>query len=718
MPSFVSRWFRRGEQHQRLDEDLLEAAIHEPLVPEAAQLRIQESVFEPRRNQSQYSFSNCSQVSAAGHNPFASPASLYSDDVTLAPSSLAPSSPRHSRHIRMTLSPGASSLDVSKMYTDPFVDPSTQTLIDATPSNPNPFADPGEITPVQDPCHTRPVLSPRASQLNIEKEKDVSVEVQSVDDKVDTKKPALLLRPFIATKDFIFAHISPKTICNMFDVRELLWPMTWKKYAVLSAVGALIAAIVVCEFYFHWIQSAMAITRRNILAVLVIVIALEPAMITLMLLVARIPDVPAAEETISAHDDIEAQKQAMDEKPERTDREQRTALVIPCHNSDHEAFQRVMESAFVHFHPSSIFIVDNARQMHPKNNVFRNFVRSLHPEINYIWSPIGSKNAAQLVGAVAAKNFEFIFTVDDDVCIPANFRAPVDKIDDITKGVAFPLKATNAAGDVPLFLVAWQDVEYRMAGLVKLAESDICGVLYPHGAGWFCERETLIDLISNYHSLDFIAEDVNTGISMQKMKKRIAFDASCVLETEVPTTFLGPGLNWYNQRVRSWEMGRHGRLLAFMGRMLFSFNGQTTLHGIFWQKFVHFYSIACIIVDWVRVPVLVTMGGNGAYWRQAGLLMLVSIFPVLAYNYISCRRRPDMRTPFWGAMTIPIYKQIYALVSLIGAVRSILYYIGGHNKPKTVKQMVKDGDERAFWLDPRFETNPAFLADAIEERSA
>ncbi|KAJ4355216.1 hypothetical protein N0V95_003111 [Ascochyta clinopodiicola] len=711
-------WFSKTGQRQNLHEDLLEAAIYEPLVPEAAQLRSQESVFEPRRNQSQYSFSNCSGISIAERESSVEPASLYSNDITLAPSSLAPSSHRQPQHIRMTLSPRTSTLNVSNIYTDSFVDPSRQTLVDVAPSNPNPFADPDEIMPLQDPRHDRPVLSPRSSSLNIDKQKDVKVEVRPVDNGSVNGKPAMVLRPFIATRDFVFSHISPKTIWNMFDVRELLWPMTWKKYAVLAAVASLIAGIVVCEFYFHWIQSAMAITRRNILAVLVVVIALEPAMITLMLLVARIPDVPAAEETISAHDDIEAQKQAMDEKPERTDKEQRTALVIPCHKSDHEAFQRVMESAFVHFHPSSIFIIDNARTMHPENNVFRNFVRSLHPEINYIWSPIGSKNAAQLVGAVAAKNFDFIFTVDDDVCIPANFRAPVHKIDDVTKGVAFPLKATNAAGDVPLFLVAWQDVEYRMAGLVKLAESDICGVLYPHGAGWFCERETLIDLISNYHSLDFIAEDVNTGISMQKMKKRIAFDASCVLETEVPTTFLGPGLNWYNQRVRSWEMGRHGRLLAFMGRMLFSFNGQTTLHGIFWQKFVHFYSIACIVVDWVRIPVLVTMGSNGAYWRQAGLLMLVSIFPVMVYNYISCRRRPDMRTPFWGAMTIPIYKQIYALVSLIGAVRSVLYYIGGHNKPKTVKQMVKDGDERAFWLDPRFDTNPAFLADAIEEKAS
>jgi hypothetical protein len=135
----------------------------------------------------------------------------------------------------------------------------------------------------------------------------------------------------------------------------------------------------------------------------------------------------------------------------------------------------------------------------------------------------------------------------------------------VTKGVAFPLRAIDAFGKSPLFLVAWQDCEYKMSGLSKMAESSLCGVLYPHGAGWFCERDTMIDLIGNYHSLDFIAEDVNTGLSMQKMKKRIAMDSRVVLETEVPTTIFGPGLNWWQQRKNSWEMGRHGRLLGFAG---------------------------------------------------------------------------------------------------------------------------------------------------------
>jgi hypothetical protein len=75
-----------------------------------------------------------------------------------------------------------------------------------------------------------------------------------------------------------------------------------------------------------------------------------------------------------------------------------------------------------------------------------------------------------------------------------------------------------------------------------------------------------------------------------------------------------------------------------------------------------------------------------------------------------------MRVPLWGAMTIPVYKQIYSLVSLIGGTQCAVLY-RGHTKPKTVKQMVEDGDQRAFWLDPRFESNPAFMADAGEEES-
>lgn len=512
-----------------------------------------------------------------------------------------------------------------------------------------------------------------------------------------------------SVKRKIFNQIDPKAVWQLIDCREVFWPFTWKKYSVLFAVCALVAGIVFSNLYFHWINKAMQITRRNMLPVLVIVIGLEPIMITVILVVARIPKLQLEETAASAetsHPDCEKGLRVSEKVVDH-----RTALVIPCYKSDEEALKKVLESAYLHFRPQDIFIVDNGRGMHPASNEFRQFIQLQSPDIRYIWSPIPSKNAAQLVGALAAHEYDFIMTVDDDVSIPASFSPPTHMIDRRTKGVAFPLKAIDAEGKQPLFLVAWQDCEYRMSGLTKLAESSLCGVLHPHGAGWFCERLTMIDLISNYHSIDFIAEDVNTGISMMRMKKLIKFDSSVVLETEVPTTVFGPGLNWWKQRYKSWEMGRHGRLLAFCGRFCLSLNGQTTPWGILVQKFILLYSIATIIVDWVRIPVYVTMGPSPHYWLQGGLLCLVASFPILAYKYIKCRHRPDLQPRFWAAVTYPVYKQLYALVSIFGAIRAVLYYIGGHPRPKTIRQMIKEKDERAFWLDSRFRTNPGFLAE-------
>jgi hypothetical protein len=459
-----------------------------------------------------------------------------------------------------------------------------------------------------------PYGTPSSSTTSLPQSSNESLPLRQGVPKRDRRN--LAFRGCSAMKRKIFSHIHPRTIWQMIDIREVFWPFTWKRYIILFIVAALAVGVAISDHYFGWIKKSMEITRSNMLPVLIIVIGLEPVMITVILLVARVPPLhpPVGPLVDKAAPDVELDVEKAICIVKATP-EHRTALVIPCHNSDHEATSKVLKSAFVHFRPQDIFVVDNGRTRHPVSSEFRNFIRSEHADINYIWSPIGSKNAAQLVGAIAAKDYDWIMTVDDDVSIPATFRPPIDKMDDITKGCAFPLKAVDANGDVPLCLVAWQDCEYKMSGLTKLAESSICGVLYPHGAGWFCERDTLIDLISNYHSIDFIAEDVNTGLSMQKMKKRIAFDATCVLETEVPTTVLGPGLNWWNQRYRSWEMGRHGRLIAFADRMLLSLNGQTTPWGIFTQKFIHLYSIATIIVDWVRIPVFVTMGGDPNFWR-------------------------------------------------------------------------------------------------------
>jgi glycosyl transferase family 2 len=268
------------------------------------------------------------------------------------------------------------------------------------------------------------------------------------------------------------------------DCRPWFWPITPRKYFVLFLIACAIAGIVVSDLYFRWLERSLQITRSYMLPVLIISVCAEPLIIMLILPVAKIPDIPQEEiDIIMKKEDLEAGMSKARNEPKGPFE---TALVIPCHDTDEAAIKTTLDSAFPFFRPRDIFIVDNGRSRHPKHPTcnFRDYLRSIHPDIVYIWSPIGSKNAAQLVGALAAKDYKYIMTVDDDVCIPSNFCPPVEMIDDKFKAVAYPLKAMDAQCNVPLFLVAWQDVEYRLSGLAKLAEDRLCGVQFPHGAGW------------------------------------------------------------------------------------------------------------------------------------------------------------------------------------------------------------------------------------------
>lgn len=512
-------------------------------------------------------------------------------------------------------------------------------------------------------------------------------------------------------------RINLKAIWELINPLEYFWPITFKKYFYLMIVAGCIAAIYFTDKYFNWIHHSMNLTREYMLPVLILVIGLEPLMFLIILAASTLPPKEETRETKKLEARMNGKEKLVDVEVQSVDPEEEryeAALVLPCHNSDRDALKRVFESAYPYFRPKDIFVVDNGRTRHPKDMSFRDWVKNEHPEIHYIWSPIGSKNAAQLVGALAAKDYRYILTTDDDVSLPPNYRHPIHLINEKVKGVAFPLAGIDGKGECPLFLVAWQDCEYRMSGLTKLAESNLCGVCFPHGAGWFVEREILVELLAQFHPTDFIAEDVNSGFCLMKMKKRIAFDFRVVLATEVPTTLLGPGLNWFKQRIKSWEMGRHKMLLTFL-RRLFALNGQDTMTGFLAQKGIMLYNIATIFVDWIRVPIFVTMGYSSLFWMKATLMTLASVIPLLLYNYIKCFRRPEMRVRFVAALTYPIYKQLYAFVSVLGAIRCVMFYLGGYVKAKPIYKMIKDGDEECFWLDPRFEENPGWLVDEREE---
>jgi hypothetical protein len=356
----------------------------------------------------------------------------------------------------------------------------------------------------------------------------------------------------------------------------------------------------------------------------------------------------------------------------------------------------VLDAALQHFQGEQIFIVDNGNEEKPPTNT-QEIVHNRDPQINYMWLPVGSKNAAQFAGSMAASRYDNIMTIDDDVTLPENFFAPTSRINDSVKAVAFPVQGIDHKGKRPLF-VAWQDLEYKFSGLSKEAEGATCGVMYPHGAGCFWDRKTLLSVL-RLHDLIFIAEDVKMGLGLQAVGKRMAIESGVVLDTEVPETILGAAPNYYQQRVRSWEMGRHLLYWKFLNR-LFRRNGQNTVIGFSVQKVSQTYAIASNLVDWLRVPLFVAMGANANFWTLSAAFSAGPVVPLLTYKYIKCSKRSDLAPALSTVLTFPIYKILYATVSILGAVRSVGYWWPSLKPRKTIAQLEKTQDPRAIWLRP------------------
>ncbi|KAJ1595783.1 hypothetical protein NDA14_003249 [Ustilago hordei] len=385
-----------------------------------------------------------------------------------------------------------------------------------------------------------------------------------------------------------------------------------------------------------------------------------------------------------------------------------TALIIPCHNADVEVLKAVLFAALVHFEPWQISIVDNGNSPLPPRDM-ESTIRSqpMFSRVNYIWLPVGNKNIAQFVGAKAAAvlNLDYVLTIDDDVIVPANFAAPMHIISETVTAVCYPITAVDHRGDRPLF-VGWQDIEYKMSALAKMAESKMCSVLFPHGAASFWKRETMIAILRR-HDLIYFADDVKMGLELQALGQRMGIDGSISFETVAPETFLGPPTNgtanYYHQRVRSWEMARHTLYWQFSKRFLFSLNGARTPVAIGWQKFTQFYNSTTNFIDWIRLPMFVLLGGSGQFWlRSFAFIFFLPIVPLLPYRFIKTRNRPDLHPHMLDMLTFGIYKLMYSLVCILGGLRSMLVFFPNHSHKPNLVEMEKKGDERCIWLKENF----------------
>lgn len=377
----------------------------------------------------------------------------------------------------------------------------------------------------------------------------------------------------------------------------------------------------------------------------------------------------------------------------KSDSTKDVATVIPCHNSAGE-IANTLRACLKHMEPSQIFVVDNGNSKEPLDDTEAK-VREVHPLINYLWLPMGNKNIAQYAGTMAAKDYKYIMTVDDDVILPDNFDFGTHLIDEETKAVCFPCRPAARDGK-PSILIEWQDIEYKIADCVKNVEGRFCGVLFPHGAASLWERETFIEALK-LHDTVFYAEDVKLGFALQQMGKKMAFSLTTPLTTYAPTTLFGQAPNYYQQRVHSWEMGRQIYYLKFLRNFLAP-SQQKTFAGTAVMKAFQGLSVINNTMDWIQLPLLVCMANNPSYWIKTGAFSAAITVPLLVWNYSKISKRPDLKSSLTAIMTYPAYKVLYSAASVCGAIRSLAVYWPNFQQSATIQELEGRGDERCIWL--------------------
>lgn len=210
-----------------------------------------------------------------------------------------------------------------------------------------------------------------------------------------------------------------------------------------------------------------------------------------------------------------------------------SCLFIACHlltstSEEAKQLEATLRAALVHFPANHIFVCDNANVYSPPDKT-ESLVKKIHPEINYLYIPIGNKSFAfywtekywlshlQMNGIVSMSAGKYIVTIDDDVCLPNNFFVPTDHLD-VNHEIAAvqyqvtPVSSSSQRGKRPP-LTGFQYLEYIALSNIPEVKSPMpyklsnswewfmwCPPLYCSGALGVWRREDFNRIMSKHDS--------------------------------------------------------------------------------------------------------------------------------------------------------------------------------------------------------------------------
>lgn len=460
------------------------------------------------------------------------------------------------------------------------------------------------------------------------------------------------------------------TQLNFTAIYKSKW--NWRKlwFWTLYLLVALFLLFIQVKVH-NWMQYLVSAMRAQIIPLLVLLFSFEPVFILSLTLFTSYSS-PLTKDTRTLE-----QKRAENRS---------IAFVIVCHYSS-DVIETTINACLQHVSPHQIFVCDNGNSMTPLDQT-KDILEMKYPPVEYLWNPYGNKTLAQYAGVLAARDFEHIVIIDDDVTVPANMSFGLNHFheNENVKAVCYPIRPVHPERKDSLF-IDWQAIEYKMTDYAKLLQAKYSTVLFPHGTIAMWDRSMLLQVLRS-HDTVFYAEDVKMGMWLQRQGYEMRIESSVLVDTDAPTSICGAAPNYYCQRVRSWDMAEH--VYAGETLSLFFTTSHSTILGTIIMKVFQFYSLFCILSDWIRLPVVFL--GFYISWSlmliKMGLVLVTSTLMILLWNLIGYRNHVAMRSNFFPLLTFQLYKILTMVIRFLGLCRAGAIYLPNF-KPKPKIQEIE-----------------------------
>jgi hypothetical protein len=296
--------------------------------------------------------------------------------------------------------------------------------------------------------------------------------------------------------------------------------------------------------------------------------------------------------------------------------------------------------------------------------------------VNYIWSNIGSKLVAIYVGVRAAEGYKYIMQIDDDMELEEDMTFPIDTYADC---IAYTISAISKYKTKNNIIQHCQDVEYKIAGIIKALQSWVGNTIFAHGAVSLWKRESLLKVLHK-HPMYPISDDWFTGFTANCLGMRIEVCDQKFIRTDTPSTlFYGGRLSGYGNTTLFHQ--RFSRWYALIGLQLVNqiyyifFIWKLTWKRIIFQKILLLWYCFTMCIIPFRYIIL----GYSLYISHLFPLIMFSVYIGIWFinfciiNYILLLKHEQI--PFYLVLIKPIYGIYDTLVLGFSLIYGIFYKI-------------------------------------------